>query len=204
MRILATAVAILVGFLILLGYFVTGGPLFSLRVVLLQWAIFMSAFALLVGVLNLFSVHLSKVRGQQTGWPYSLLLIISLLATLLLVTFSGPTGKISLWLFNYIQLPIEGSLIALLAIILIYAGVRMFSRRPTGHVILFLAAALIALLGLTPIVGLENITVFQSARAFLVEVPAVAGARGILLGVALGTIATGLRILIGADRPYGG
>jgi hypothetical protein len=25
-----------------------------------------------------------------------------------------------------------------------------------------------------------------------------------LLGVALGTIATGLRILMGADRPYGG
>jgi hypothetical protein len=32
----------------------------------------------------------------------------------------------------------------------------------------------------------------------------MAGARGILLGVALGTVATGLRILIGADRPYGG
>jgi hypothetical protein len=30
------------------------------------------------------------------------------------------------------------------------------------------------------------------------------GARGILIGVALGTIATGLRILMGVDRPYGG
>jgi hypothetical protein len=28
--------------------------------------------------------------------------------------------------------------------------------------------------------------------------------RGLLIGVALGTITTGLRILIGADRPYGG
>jgi len=32
----------------------------------------------------------------------------------------------------------------------------------------------------------------------------VAGARGILLGVSLGVIATGVRILIGSDRPYGG
>jgi hypothetical protein len=32
----------------------------------------------------------------------------------------------------------------------------------------------------------------------------VAGARGILLGVALGSLTTGLRILIGADRPYSG
>jgi len=33
---------------------------------------------------------------------------------------------------------------------------------------------------------------------------AAGGARGILLGVALGTLTTGLRILFGADRPYGG
>ncbi len=31
-----------------------------------------------------------------------------------------------------------------------------------------------------------------------------AGARGILLGVALGSVTTGLRILMGVDRPYGG
>ena len=34
------------------------------------------------------------------------------------------------------------------------------------------------------------------------EVPTLAGARGIMLGVALGTIAVGLRVLLGADRPY--
>ncbi len=28
-------------------------------------------------------------------------------------------------------------------------------------------------------------------------------ARGIVLGVALGAITTGLRVLLGADRPYG-
>jgi hypothetical protein len=41
-------------------------------------------------------------------------------------------------------------------------------------------------------------------RSLLVQIPAVAGARGVLLGVALGAIATGLRILMGVDRPYGG
>ena len=41
-------------------------------------------------------------------------------------------------------------------------------------------------------------------RSWVMQVLAVAGARGILLGVALGTVATGIRILMGADRPYGG
>jgi hypothetical protein len=32
----------------------------------------------------------------------------------------------------------------------------------------------------------------------------VAGGRGILLGIALGSLMAGLRILLGADRPYSG
>ena len=30
------------------------------------------------------------------------------------------------------------------------------------------------------------------------------GARGLLIGIALGTLLTGLRVLFGMDRPYGG
>jgi hypothetical protein len=30
------------------------------------------------------------------------------------------------------------------------------------------------------------------------------GARGLLIGIALGTLLTGLRVLFGVDRPYGG
>jgi len=32
---------------------------------------------------------------------------------------------------------------------------------------------------------------------------AVGGARGLLLGVALGSITAGLRVLLATDRPYG-
>jgi hypothetical protein len=39
-------------------------------------------------------------------------------------------------------------------------------------------------------------------KDWVLEVPALAGARGILLGAALGTAATGLRVLLGIDRPY--
>ena len=44
----------------------------------------------------------------------------------------------------------------------------------------------------------------QSVNTFLSQGLAAGGARGILIGVALGTITTGLRILMGFDRPYGG
>jgi hypothetical protein len=49
-----------------------------------------------------------------------------------------------------------------------------------------------------------NLPLIGEIRSWIVSVPALGGARGILLGIALGTIATGLRILMGSDRPYGG
>jgi hypothetical protein len=83
----------------------------------------------------------------------------------------------------------------------------MIRRRTDYFSLIFLATALIVLVttsplvtDLFPLIG-ERL---HSLRNWFTTVPATAGARGILLGIALGTIATGIRILIGADRPYGG
>jgi hypothetical protein len=46
--------------------------------------------------------------------------------------------------------------------------------------------------------------VVRDLRAWISQVWAAGGARGILLGVALGATATGLRVLLGTERPYGG
>jgi hypothetical protein len=63
---------------------------------------------------------------------------------------------------------------------------------------------LVVLLGTAPLLVLNDVPQLNWLRSAIVQIPAVAGARGILLGVALGTVATGLRLLMGVDRPYGG
>ena len=98
----------------------------------------------------------------------------------------------------------EVSLLAVLAIILVYAGARLLARRPHWSTILFLVTVLLVLLGSVPLLFIGEVAPLSAVRSWLTQVPAVAGARGLLLGVALGTVATGLRILIGVDRPYGG
>ena len=108
-----------------------------------------------------------------------------------------------MWIFNNIQLPIESSLMALLAVILAYASARMLNRRLNLFSIVFIVTVLIVLLGTASLPFLD-LPVLSELRAWIERIPAVAGSRGILLGVALGTIATGLRVLMGADRPYGG
>jgi len=205
--IISTAVAMIFGVVTLYYYFFPTPENEIIRSVFLQWAITLAAVALLVGVMNLLSVHYDKLNNDQTGsWFYSLMLIISMLGTFVLVFVWGPDSQWARLVFNSIQVPIEASLMAVLAISLAYASVRLLRRRPTLLSVIFVTTVLLILAGTSPYVT-ENIPVLGSLlrdlRAWIAQVPAAAGARGILLGVALGTIATGLRIIMGADRPYG-
>lgn len=196
-------IAIISGVFVLLGYFfpaILGG----LQSLLIGWAIILSAFALLLGIFNLAMVHWKKMGTEGPASVYSIVLLISLVVTMVIAGFSGPTGSWTLWVFNTFQVPVEISLVAVLSVVLVYAGARLLSRRLKWSTVLFLVTVLLVLLGSVPLFLVGEIAPLTIIRGWLAQVPAIAGARGLLLGVALGTVATGLRILIGVDRPYGG
>ena len=210
----STAVAIASGVLVLAGYFFAqksdgqASLLADIRLALLDWAITLAGFAIFIGVLNLFQVHFKKIQQKKKGSGYSLLLIIFLAATFLFGLASpyikgGPQYFNDV--FSVVQLPVEASLMALLAVTLTYASIRLLRRRLNLFSVIFLVTALLILLGTAPLPFLGVIPGLGDwVRPFITHVMAAAGARGILLGVALGTLTTGLRILFGADRPYGG
>lgn len=196
-------IAVISGSFVLLGYFLPG-VFGGIQSTLIAWAVILAAFALMLGIFNLAMVHWKKTGSGEPGRVYSIVLLVSLFITIIIVGISGPTGSWSLWVFNSFQVPVEVSLLAILAVVLVYAGARLLTRRPKWNTILFLATVLVVLLGSVPLFLIGEITPLTILRGWLAQVPAVAGARGLLLGVALGTVATGLRILIGVDRPYGG
>jgi hypothetical protein len=192
--------AVASGLIVLLGYFVD--ILADFRDMLLQWAVILAGFALLIGVANLVRVHVNKVREGQKGSLYSIILLVSLALTILIAGFS-PTGVASLFVYNYVQVPIEASLMALLAVILAYAMARLFYRRLNIFTLIFMGTVLFVIVGSVSF-PLFELPFVRELRDWVIQVWATAGARGILLGVALGITATGIRILMGADRPYGG
>jgi hypothetical protein len=189
---------------IVIGYFFPIPALAALRATVLQWAVILAGFALLVGVINLINVHITQFKRGQKGRFYNLVLILSFLVTLVVVGIFTPTHPASIWIFNNIQFPLEASLFAILSVILLYAGVRLLRRRLNAFSVIFLISAVLFLLGSAPLYFFGQIDLLNDARDFIVQVVSVGGARGILIGVALGTLATGVRILIGSDRPYNG
>lgn len=210
--ILSTAVAMLVGLSVLaLALLPTG--LEDLYARLLQSAASLAAVALLAGLFNLLKTHYQKLsEGAGAESFNSGILAGALVLTFLAALVLGPTGRIGSfqpvnWLFQYALVPVETSLVALLAVSLIYAAARLLRRSPNTFSAVFLATALLVVLGGSLAVsGRFGIlgSVFSGLRSWLMEVPAAGGARGLLIGVALGAVAAGLRILMGTDRPYGG
>jgi hypothetical protein len=194
-------IAILSGVLVLLGYFVDIPVISSLREVFQQWAVILVAVALAVGVLNLLGVHLQKIRSKTPGGFNSVLLVSSFLATFVFALVFGLTSSVSVWIFKNILYPVEASLLAVLAIVLIYAVGRIFSRGLSTFNLVF-TLTVIFMLGVTALLSWVDVPLIGELRDWISQVLSLAGARSILIGVALGAIAAGLRVLIGADRPY--
>ena len=198
---LLVAIAIASGVIVLVGYFFPS--LAGIKGEMLDWAVIFTAVILLIGVISLVRTHWRKIMQEQKDRAYSLVLIIAFALTLLVAAPAGPTSKWSMWLYNNLLIPLESSLLGILAVFLIYACARLFNQRMNIYTLIFIGTVLLALLGWLTIPGVD-LEAIKDARDWLSSVWAVAGVRGILLGVGLGTVATGLRILIGADQPYGG
>lgn len=202
MRYITVAIAIASGLIVLLGYFYPLDALIQFRVMLTNWAIIVAAMAVLVGVANLVLVHMDKIRGREKNSIYGVLLIVSLLFTFGVGLVFGPNSQIVRVAMDAIIVPVEASLMAILAVTLVYASIRLLRRRADVMTVIFLVVAILFLVAVmpTPIGPIPgDFLLLQFLHMF-----SDGGARGLLIGIALGALLTSLRVLFGIDRPYGG
>jgi hypothetical protein len=204
---LSSLLASVVAVITLIGLLSGEGVFATLSALFVQIVVITAALTILLGVLNLLSVHFGRVTGRKGGFFYSLILLISFLAVIILTIIerSGtppPAGErpLSMILLETVQVSIESALAGLLVFALVYGAYRMMRRRVTWTGLLFIVVLLLVLLGELSERGLLSLPLLESARAWLSSVAVSAGARGILLGIALATIVAGVRVLMGQDR----
>ncbi len=202
MKVVTAVIAISFGVLVLTGYFF---QVAWLQTILLNWAIILAGVAVLVGTGNLISVHAGKVRRGEKGGIYSALLVVSLLASAALGIVLRPEHAVMKVVMNGIIIPSEAALLAILTISLLYAAIRLLRRRADLMSILFLLTAVVVLLGTATLPQpFGDVPLIGTVARWITQVLALGGMRGLLIGISLGALTTGLRILFGADRPYGG
>ena len=162
--------------------------------VLLRLVAIVIAVSIVIGIANLLFVHVGRLaRGRF----YSAVLLASFGFTIYwTVVNKGDTS-----LLEAVQVPIESALAALLFLSLALGGARVMQKRADVWGLLFVAVVLVVLLGSIPLAELAPVKAWSD---WLMAIPVSAGARAILLGIALGTVVAGLRALLGQDRSYRG
>ncbi len=197
---LPVGIAIAVGLIVLVHQFISNIFLDELGSVLIAWSAIIAAFAVLLGLLNVLSVHVRRLIHHDGNVMSSVVILISAFVVFLVVLPSGGASPASAWVFRYLYQPLEASFLALLVFFIASAAYRALRAR-SWETSLLVIATLVVLIGSAPIANLIS-PLLPAAKDWVMNVPAVAGVRGILFGVALGIIATGLRLLSGIDRPY--
>lgn len=202
MRVFTAAFAIAIGLIVLLGFFFPIPVLMQLRLILTDWAVVIGAIAILVGIFNLVSVHMEKIRMRQKGSSYGVILVLSLIGTFIFGVAFGVESPFMQLAVDAVIVPVEAALMAILAITFVYAGIRLLRQRQDLTTVLFLVVAVLLLVAIMP-KPFDNSAIDQFI-IYLTGMFSRGGARGLLIGIALGTLLTGLRVLFGVDRPYGG
>ena len=193
-----TIVTGIAGLIVLLSFIFPGELLLQWRAVLINIAVIVAGVALLLGFARLLNFHLRRVRQRRSG--YSLVaLITAIVVSVVLVADRFLQVGATAWVFSAIIAPIQSSLGALLAIFLGAAALRMARRRRTWGTLWFLLSAIVVLLTQIPV---SADSLLLPVRQF-VDALSLGGLRGLLLGVALGTLAVALRVLLTIDRPQG-
>jgi len=168
----------------------------------LDWMQVIYLSSLLVGVIALGLLHLKKVSEQVSGWGYSLVTIIGLLAMPVAAFWGTDESSVFFWLFNNMQVPMQSTVFSLLAFFVASAAFRGFRARSLPAVLLLVSAAIV-MLGRVPI-GTKLYFDFPAWAQALLDVPGVAARRGILIGIGLGSVATSLRVILGIERGFFG
>lgn len=198
-------IAIIFGVLTLLGLLV---PLPEMTNLLLSWAGFLAAVALILGVLNLFVVHSTRLLRERN--LYSGILILSMFAVAVLAITDSAAINLTEdgvnTVFNLIQAPLEAALASLLAFFLLFAGFRLLKRQRNIWSVLFILTAVLILISNalinSTLLPPEASLVFGQIRNAIQNIFVTAGIRGILIGIALGIVTFSVRMLTGLEQPY--
>ncbi len=179
-----------------------------------DWTLILIAVSQILGVANVGKINLEKVSRRRPDWIYSIVLIVGMTAMLIFGLMPTNTqgsifgfrpggideGTYFNQLYLKIYVPMQATMFSLLAFFIASAAFRAFKIR-TVEATLLAVTAVIIMIGRVPI-GSAMWEGMPGLTTWIMNVPNLAAKRAILIGAALGAIATGMKIILGLERNY--
>ncbi|HPH65379.1 MAG TPA: hypothetical protein PLF40_06525 [Kofleriaceae bacterium] len=112
----------------------------------------------------------------------------------------GKDGRVRTWMYDHLFAPCNATMFSLLAFFVASAAFRAFRARNVESGLL-LGSAIIVLLGRAPM-GAAISTKLPALSQWILDIPNNGSRRAIIMGAAVGAIATGLRVILGLERSH--
>ncbi len=163
-----------------------------------------ATFAVVIGIGTLTRIHARKLKQHKEGWHNSLALLIALYGLLITGIVLGQgrftEHPIYAYWFNNLYVPLDSTIFSMLAFYIASAAYRAFRARSAEATVL-LISAVVVMIGRAPI-GPAVWSDLGPITSWIMAVPNTAGIRGVTIGVALGVLSMGIRVLLGRERGY--
>lgn len=206
------------GALMLVEFFVPAGGMRVVVSLLQEWGLVLAATAFVLGGINVLQVNIPKIRRREEDWPYKVVLLASAFVMGVagfvggreeIVLTSGSTWADGVrfhsretfdWIYEYVFAPANATMFSLLAFFVASAAFRAFRARNV-EATLMLGTAIVVMLGVIPL-GEWLHEGMPALKDWILEYANNAGRRAVLVGAALGAVATGLRVILGIERGH--
>ena len=190
-------------------------PVQDLSTTLQTWTLIIANFAAILGTVMILRQNKNRIVNRKPGdksWIFAVWLIALLIfylglgiygveASLSAMPTRDPTFS---WIYNNAQVSLDSAMYSLLAFYIASASFRAFKARSKEAAVLLVSAAAMMLYN-APAGSLifgPWASQFNAFGDWLLNVPNMAAFRGILIGLAVGTIAIGIRVMTGRERGY--
>ena len=225
-RLVPLIIAIVAGFVLLIANFIPYAESWGLTAQ--EWFNILAVGAMVLGGGNLIKLQLMKISSKKAGWGYAVVTVVCFFGAIIIgmgkfgvhpselypnYAWSGyylEEGSGMWWIYQHMIVPLTSTMFAMLAFYVATAAFRAFRAKNTEATLLLITAGIV-LLGRT----YAGVWLFESwlpdsllwlrfdnLTVWIMEVPNTGGTRAITIGIALGVVATSLRILLGVDRSY--
>ena len=207
------------GVAFVLQYFIPHYPFNRFENLFSDWFSIVGAFAIWLGALSLIKLCLLNISKKSHDWPISLLIIVCFLAIVIAGAIDGFNGLKNVpttsfrdpgtnfdWLYQNVYTPLSATMFAILAFFVASASYRAFRARNTAATLL-LFSAFFVMIGRVPVGDYLSAWLPPSWQLsqwanWLMAFPNTAGQRAVMIGIALGTVSTSLRIILGIERAH--
>jgi len=199
-----TVLAGLIGIFFLISAYSDQPAVRTARTMLIHWASLVAAVLLFIAIIDFVIARIRGIKDHTGSFIYNL---ISLLIFLIVFFygFSNQAGASSVQSTVFmIQSSVESVMTGLICLVMIYGIYRVARSQRSLLKSYFLFSTIFFLVLYSGFFSFLKLPAFLSKIIDFIRILPVGGLYGLLIGIAIGALVTGIRVLFFGDHPYQG